>query len=100
MLNRIVPTWSNSLIDPGANVLASIEKTSWSGRSKLTTVLQSVPFDASQLPSTFLTIRPVSGAGSPAKLSRGPGTPYSPKPSVTIVSVMAVVSLPEWKEAR
>jgi len=99
MLKRIVPTWSNSTTEPGASVLALIENTSWSGRSKGTSELRFAPSASSQSEPSNLAITPTSGAGSPSALSSGPGAPLGPKLSGISVSLMAVVWLPEWKAA-
>src|SRR5262245_16048210 len=109
MLKRIVPTPLK--VVPAVKVFALNENTSLSGRRHGIAGVQS-RFSVSryELPFHF-TITPTSGAGAPAALSLGPATPPGApvpqpvvppltwKPSQTIVSLTAVVLLPEWKAA-
>src|SRR5262245_61476604 len=115
MLNRIVPTWSKGAgAATGTRVFAFTAKTSWSGRRKGTTAVQSRPTTSSQccVVGSNFTIRLVSGAGAPAAFVLGPGRPpgavappgvvqgpAAVNPSQTAASLIAVVWLPDWKAA-
>src|SRR5579859_742648 len=86
----------------GGSATASIVNTSSSGRLNLTKSSQRRPMLSSQckLPSVgstlYLTTRPVVGAGTPAALVWGGG---SPAVRVTIRSVIVVVRFPDRNAA-
>jgi hypothetical protein len=73
MLKSTVPTPANAVV--GTSVVASIANTSSSGRLKRTAWLQSRASGSFHAPETGsnLTMRPVSGAGSPSESVAGPG---------------------------
>src|SRR6185295_5246780 len=112
MLKIVVPTPENVAV--WASVVASIANTSRSGRLKRTPGLQSRPSWSFHLPdaASNLTMRPVSGAGSPRASVDGPGSPPGirkpcdvvhgaalAKPLQTAPSLMVVVRLPDLKTA-
>ncbi len=113
MSNRIVPTWGNAAIWTGVGAMASMAKTSRSGRVKRTALRQSRPIGSRQAPvaRSNLTTRPVSGPTRPSTFRLGAGSPpgmatpptvqggASVPPSHTAPSVTVVVWLPEWNTA-
>src|SRR5581483_5299736 len=106
MLKSVVPTPVKNPVS--ASDVALIANTSLSGRLKRTAALQSRPSSSFQPVPSNLTIRPVSGAGSPIESVRGGGRPPGmtkpwgsvqlgavSKPLQTAPSLTVVVWLPD-----
>ncbi len=113
MLNRTVPTPEKEATSSGGSAMASISKTSRSGRSRNTKSRQSRPSSSSQAPvsSSYFAISPTSGPGMPSTFAFGAGSPpgatpttvsqgaTSEPPSQTASAGMPVVRFPERNTA-